>query len=46
VDASPVGDVVFPPLDESAWTETRREAHAPGPDDDHGFVFRVLERRV
>ena len=46
VDASPAGDVVFPPLDESAWIETRRETHEPGPEDDHGFVFRVLERRV
>jgi len=45
VDASPAGDVVFPPLDETAWIETRREAHEPGPEDDHGFVFRVLERR-
>jgi dihydrofolate reductase len=45
VDAAPEGDVVFPPFDESAWTEIRREAHSAGPDDDHPFVFRVLERR-
>jgi dihydrofolate reductase len=46
VDASPAGDVVFPAFDEAAWTEVRRDAHAAGPDDDHAFVFRVLERRA
>lgn len=45
VQAEPVGDVVLPPIDEGAWRETRREMHPPGPDDDHAFVFRVLERR-
>jgi dihydrofolate reductase len=45
VDAEVEGDVVFPPLDEAAWTEVRREAHPAGEDDDHAFVFRVLERR-
>jgi dihydrofolate reductase len=45
VDASPEGDVRFPDFDETAWTEVRREAHAAGPEDDHAFVFRVLERR-
>ena len=45
VDADAEGDVVFPPLDESQWTEVRREVHPAGEDDDHGFVFRVLERR-
>ncbi|HEV7157958.1 MAG TPA: dihydrofolate reductase [Caulobacteraceae bacterium] len=44
VAASPEGDVFFPPFDEAAWTEVRREAHAAGDDDDHAFVFRVLER--
>jgi dihydrofolate reductase len=46
VDASPEGDVSFPAFDEAAWTEVRREAHPAGPDDDHAFVFRVLERRA
>jgi dihydrofolate reductase len=46
VDAAPEGDVRFPDFDETAWTEVRREAHAAGPEDDHAFVFRVLERRV
>jgi dihydrofolate reductase len=45
VEASPEGDVVFPPFDETGWNEVRREAHPAGPDDDHAFVFRVLERR-
>jgi dihydrofolate reductase len=45
VEAEPEGDVVFPPFDESAWVEVRREAHAAGEGDDHPFVFRVLERR-
>jgi dihydrofolate reductase len=45
VDAEPEGDVVFPPFDESAWREVSREAHPAGPDDDHAFVFRTLERR-
>ncbi|MEO8927435.1 MAG: dihydrofolate reductase [Caulobacteraceae bacterium] len=44
VDARPQGDVVFPPFDEADWTEMRREASPAGPDDDHAFVFRVLER--
>ena len=45
VDASPDGDVLFPPFNESDWVETRREAHPAGEGDDHAFVFRVLERR-
>jgi dihydrofolate reductase len=45
VDASPEGDVLFPPFDEADWTEVRREPHPAGPDDQHAFVFRVLERR-
>ncbi len=45
VEASPEGDVVFPAFDEADWTEVRREAHPAGPEDDHAFVFRVLERR-
>ena len=32
-------------IDESGWREVRREAHPAGPDDDHAFTFRVLERR-
>jgi dihydrofolate reductase len=45
VQAQVDGDVVFPAFDEADWTQVRREAHPAGPDDDHPFVFRVLERR-
>ena len=46
VDASPRGDVYFPPFDEKVWRETRREAHTAGDGNDHDFIFRVLERRL
>ncbi len=45
VEAEPDGDVLFPDLDETAWTEVRREAFPAGEGDDWPFVFRVLERR-
>ena len=45
VDANPEGDVYFPAFDEADWIEVRREAYPAGPEDDHAFVFRVLERR-
>ncbi len=45
VDAEPEGDVLFPIFDESRWTEVDRTAYPAGPDDDHAFVFRTLERR-
>ncbi|CAN5535848.1 dihydrofolate reductase [soil metagenome] len=45
VQARVEGDVSFPAFDETAWTEVRREEHPAGPDDDHAFIFRVLERR-
>ena len=44
VDAEPEGDVIMPPIDETGWREVRREAHSAGSDDDHAFVFRMLER--
>jgi dihydrofolate reductase len=44
VDVVVEGDTHLPPLDESQWREVRREAHPAGPEDDHAFVFRVLER--
>ena len=46
VEAELEGDVRFPAFDESAWIETRREAHPAAEGDDYAFVFRVLERRV
>ncbi|MGI8840930.1 MAG: dihydrofolate reductase [Caulobacteraceae bacterium] len=45
VEARPPGDVRFPAFDEANWAEVARDAHGAGPDDDHAFVFRVLERR-
>jgi dihydrofolate reductase len=45
VEAEPEGDVWFPPFDEAAWTEVRRERHEAGPDDEFAFTLRVLERR-
>lgn len=45
VQAEPDGDARFPDLDETAWREASREDRAPGPDDDHAFTIRVLERR-
>ena len=44
VDAVVEGDTHLPPFDESQWREVRREEHPAGPDDDHAFVFRVLEK--
>jgi dihydrofolate reductase len=44
VDADVEGDARFPAFDEGIWREVRREAHAAGPQDDHPFVFRMLER--
>lgn len=50
VEATPAGDAFFPGLDGAAfhatWRETRREAHAPGPRDDHAFVFVDYERQI
>ena len=45
VEAEPEGDVLFPPFDETAWTEVSCEAVPAGEKDDHAFAFRVLERR-
>ena len=46
VDAEPDGDARFPPFDEAAWTQVRREVYPAGDRDDHPFSFRVLERRA
>jgi dihydrofolate reductase len=46
VQADPEGDVRFPALDETQWTEVRREAHPAGEEDEFPFVSRVLERRA
>ena len=44
VQAEVEGDARFPAFDEAAWREVRREEYSAGEDDDHPFVFRVLER--
>ena len=43
VHASPEADVWFT-FDRKPWREISRERHEPGPKDDHGFSFVVLER--
>lgn len=45
VHASPDADTWFPALDMSEWREVSREAHAPGPKDDHAFSLVVLDRK-
>jgi dihydrofolate reductase len=45
VDVEVEGDVSMPAIDEAQWREVSREAFPAGEDDDHAFVFRVLERR-
>ena len=44
VHAHPNADTWFPEFDASAWCEVSREAHEPGPKDDHPFSFVMLER--
>ena len=44
VHASPVGDVFFPPFDQSLFRTTLSEAHPAGPEDEHAFTFVDLER--
>jgi len=45
VEAEPDGDVMFPAFDEAGWIELSSEAHPAGEKDDHGCVFRLLERK-
>lgn len=45
VHAAPEADTWFPEFDREAWREISREAHEPGPKDDHAFSLVVLERR-
>jgi dihydrofolate reductase len=44
VALEPDGDAYFPALDPGQWVETSREAVAAGPNDECGFVVRVLDR--
>lgn len=45
IEGEPEGDVFLPALDETGWTEVRREHHERGPEDDYAYTFRMLERR-
>ncbi len=45
VEAEPEGDAFLDPFEPESWKETHREAFPAGPDDDHAFVFRILDRR-
>ena len=38
------GDTLFPAFDEQQWREVSRQDHPAGPEDDHAFTFRVLDR--
>ena len=46
VDLEVDGDTFFPPIDLTQWTETGREIHPRGPNDNAGFVLRVLDRNA
>ncbi|WP_421787465.1 dihydrofolate reductase [Hyphobacterium sp.] len=45
VEAEPEGDAVLSPFEPAIWKEVRSESFPAGPDDDHAFVYRILERR-
>jgi dihydrofolate reductase len=45
VDLAPAGDALFPDIDPSIWTQTRREEHPAGPDDEAAFAFVDYARR-
>lgn len=44
VDAEPVGDALFPEIDESQWREVKRESQEADADNEHSFDMRLLER--
>ena len=44
VQADVDGDARFPDFEEAEWREARRQAYPAAVQDDHPFVFRVLER--
>ncbi len=46
VRASPLGDALFPAIDEREWRETARRAGAAGPEDDAPLTFLSYERAV
>jgi dihydrofolate reductase len=44
VDAAPAGDAWFPDFVVSEWRETASTSCPAGPDDDHAFKIRTLDR--
>jgi dihydrofolate reductase len=46
VHAAPPGDARFPAFSRTEWSETSRETHPAGPDDEHPFTFLDLKRRM
>jgi dihydrofolate reductase len=44
VEADVEGDACFPPFDEAAWREVRRQSFPAGDGDEFAFAARVLER--
>lgn len=46
VEAEPEGEALFPVFEEEAWHELHREAFPAGPEDDHAFIVRCLEKPV
>lgn len=45
VDLDVDGDAHFPEIDPKVWTETSRQAHERGPDDDAAYSFVEYRRR-
>jgi len=45
VNASPPGDVFFPPIDPAMWREVSRRQYPAGPDDETGFSVAAYVRR-
>jgi dihydrofolate reductase len=46
VDLAPAGDAHFPPIDATQWSEVARQRQEPGPQDEAGFSFVELRRRI
>lgn len=45
-DVEVAGDTEFPSVESNLWVEVEREVHPKGPNDDAGFVLRVLDRKA
>jgi dihydrofolate reductase len=46
VHLRPVGDTVFPAIDQALWNEVARSEHEPEPGEPAGFTHLVYERRA